>query len=299
MSIIGVLSGPVIGSVIGYGTNYIAVKMLFRPLKPVKLGSYTLPFTPGIFPKRKGQLAKALGSAVGNNLLTTGDMEKMFLSEEMKSKVLDEINGSLFSGDDSHTIKNILAQHVSQEKYEGLKAKLEDIICEKVMDGFEKIDIGTIIAREGGRAIKEKTKGTMMAMFINDDLINSMAQPIGQEVVAYARENGPELIKPIVREGITNVENEPTKNLMDKAGIDKGYIEGITEKIYTEFVHNKIGAMIKGFDIPAIVENKVNDMDVLEIEKLVLSVMKNELNAVVNLGAIIGFIIGLLNIAVK
>ncbi len=299
MSIIGVLSGPVIGSVIGYGTNYIAVKMLFRPLKPVKLGSYTLPFTPGIFPKRKGQLAKALGNAVGNNLLTTGDMEKMFLSEEMKSKVLDEINGSLFSGDDSHTIKNILAQHVSQEKYEGFKAKLEDIICEKVMDGFEKIDIGTIIASEGGRAIKEKTKGTMMAMFINDDLINSMAQPIGQEVVAYARENGPELIKPIVREGIVNVENEPTKNLMDKAGIDKGYIEGITEKIYTEFVHNKIGAMIKGFDIPAIVENKVNDMDVLEIEKLVLSVMKNELNAVVNLGAIIGFIIGLLNIAVK
>jgi uncharacterized membrane protein YheB (UPF0754 family) len=299
MSIIGVLSGPVIGSVIGYGTNYIAVKMLFRPLKPVKLGSYTLPFTPGIFPKRKGQLAKALGNAVGNNLLTTGDMEKMFLSEEMKSKVLDEINGSLFSGDDSHTIKNILAQHVNQEKYEGFKAKLEDIICEKVMDGFEKIDIGTIIAREGGRAIKEKTKGTMMAMFINDDLINSMAQPIGQEVVAYARENGPELIKPIVREGIVNVENEPTKNLMDKAGIDKGYIEGITEKIYTEFVHNKIGAMIKGFDIPAIVENKVNDMDVLEIEKLVLSVMKNELNAVVNLGAVIGFIIGLLNIAVK
>lgn len=298
MSIIGVLSGPVIGSVIGYGTNYIAVKMLFRPLKPVKLGSYTLPFTPGIFPKRKGQLAKALGNAVGNNLLTTGDMEKMFLSEEMKSKVLDEINGSLFSGDDSHTIKNILAQHVNQEKYEGFKAKLEDIICEKVMDGFEKIDIGTIIAREGGRAIKEKTKGTMMAMFINDDLINSMAQPIGQEVVAYARENGPELIKPIVREGIVNVENEPTKNLMDKAGIDKGYIEGITEKIYTEFVHNRIGAMIKGFDIPAIVENKVNDMDVLEIEKLVLSVMKNELNAIVNLGAIIGFMIGLLNIAV-
>lgn len=299
MSIIGVLSGPVIGSIIGYGTNYIAVKMLFRPLKPVKLGSYTLPFTPGIFPKRKGQLAKALGNAVGNNLLTTGDMEKMFLSEEMKAKVLDEINGALFSGDDSHTIKSILAQHVSQEKYVGLKVKLEDIICEKVMEGFAKIDIGTIIANEGGRAIKEKTKGTMMAMFINDETISSMAQPIGEQVVAYARENGPELIKPMVREGIANVENEPTKKLMEKAGIDEGYVKGITEKIYTGFVQNKISEMIKGFDIPTIVEKKVNDMDVLEIEKLVLSVMKNELNAVVNLGAIIGFIIGLLNIIVK
>lgn len=43
MSILGVMSGPVIGSIIGYGTNYIAVKMLFRPLKPVKIGNYTLP----------------------------------------------------------------------------------------------------------------------------------------------------------------------------------------------------------------------------------------------------------------
>ena len=37
-------------------------------------------------------------------------------------------------------------------------------------------------------------------------------------------------------------------------------------------------------------------MDVKELEKLCLSVMKKELNAVVNLGAVIGFIIGILNI---
>jgi uncharacterized membrane protein YheB (UPF0754 family) len=298
MSILGVMSGPVIGSIIGYGTNYIAVKMLFRPLKPVKIGNYTLPFTPGIFPKRKTQLAKALGNAVGNNLLTTEDMERMFLSEEMKAKVLNEINESMYSGDDSHTIKSILSQHVSQESYEGLKTKLEDIICEKVMVGFSKIDVGTIIANEGGSVIREKTKGTMLAMFVNDDLINSMALPIGQQVEAYAREHGAEMIKPVVREGIINVENEPSQKLMEKAGIEEGYIREITEKIYTGFVQKKIGEMIKGFDIAGIVEKKVNDMDVMEIETLVLSVMKNELNAVVNLGAIIGFVIGLLNIIV-
>lgn len=39
MSIIEILAGPVIGAVIGYCTNYIAVKMLFKPLNPVKLGN--------------------------------------------------------------------------------------------------------------------------------------------------------------------------------------------------------------------------------------------------------------------
>ena len=37
-------------------------------------------------------------------------------------------------------------------------------------------------------------------------------------------------------------------------------------------------------------------MDVLEIEELVLSVMKKELDTIVNLGALIGFVIGIVNI---
>lgn len=38
MQIVAMLSGPVIGAVIGYFTNYIAVKMLFHPRNPVKIG---------------------------------------------------------------------------------------------------------------------------------------------------------------------------------------------------------------------------------------------------------------------
>ena len=49
-------------------------------------------------------------------------------------------------------------------------------------------------------------------------------------------------------------------------------------------------------DIAAVVEDKINRMDVREFEKLVLSVMKKELQAVVNLGALIGFVIGLINL---
>ena len=44
------------------------------------------------------------------------------------------------------------------------------------------------------------------------------------------------------------------------------------------------------------VENKGQQMDVLEIEELVLSVMKKELDTIVNLGAVIGFVIGIINI---
>ncbi|OYO91046.1 DUF445 domain-containing protein, partial [Lachnotalea glycerini] len=42
--------------------------------------------------------------------------------------------------------------------------------------------------------------------------------------------------------------------------------------------------------------NKIEEMDVMELEELILSVMKKELGAVVNLGAVIGFILGIINI---
>ena len=49
-------------------------------------------------------------------------------------------------------------------------------------------------------------------------------------------------------------------------------------------------------DISEIVEKKVLAMDVKDLEKLCLSVMKKELNAVVNLGAVIGLLLGIINI---
>ena len=44
---------PIMGTIIGFGTNYIAVKMLFRPYTAKKIGKFTLPFTPGVIPKRR------------------------------------------------------------------------------------------------------------------------------------------------------------------------------------------------------------------------------------------------------
>ena len=92
---IDILAGPVIGAIIGYCTNYIAVKMLFKPLKPVKIGNWTLPFTPGIIPKGKARMAKAMGEAVGDHLLTKQDLEQILLSDEVKKTVVQAVGSGL------------------------------------------------------------------------------------------------------------------------------------------------------------------------------------------------------------
>ena len=74
MEILKYISGPLIGAVIGYFTNLIAVKMLFYPRNEIKLFGHVLPFTPGAIPKGQKRLAGAVGHAVSDSLLTKSDI---------------------------------------------------------------------------------------------------------------------------------------------------------------------------------------------------------------------------------
>lgn len=291
MNTINLLAGPVVGALIGYATNFLAVKMLFRPLNPIRIGNFILPFTPGIIPKRKEELAKALGKTVGHNLLTSEDIGNMFLTEEIRTKIVTETIDFLF-GVEKHTLKTMLTDYCTEEEYLCSKAYLEKMLCEKIASGISELDLGEIIVNESRRVIKEKTEGTMLALMANDKLIGSVTAPLGAKVEAYIKENGITIIRPIVNKEIENLENQPIAELVLELGLEKEQLSGLVDRIYSEFIRRKVAGFVSQFDIPGIVEQKVNTMDALEIEKLVLSVMKKELRAIVNLGALIGCVIG-------
>ena len=205
---IDILAGPVIGAIIGYCTNYIAVKMLFKPLKPVKIGNWTLPFTPGIIPKGKARMAKAMGEAVGDHLLTKQDLEQILLSDEVKKTVVQAVGSGLQTiQSNEDTVETFLGHYVEQEDYAQMRGKLENFITEKISNGLEQMDVGAIIAEEGAKEVKNKFQGSMVSMFLNDDLIQSIAVPIGNKVGEYIRENGREKIHPLVVGEIAAAEN--------------------------------------------------------------------------------------------
>lgn len=60
-----------VGSVIGGVTNELAIRMLFRPLKPWYIGNWRVPFTPGLIPSRRDDIAIQMGRLVEEHLLTT------------------------------------------------------------------------------------------------------------------------------------------------------------------------------------------------------------------------------------
>ncbi|MBD2257117.1 DUF445 family protein [Pseudanabaena sp. FACHB-2040] len=71
------LAPPLIGGLIGYFTNDIAIKMLFRPYRPIYLFKRQLPFTPGLIPSNQSRLALRISDTIMGTLLTPEELQKL------------------------------------------------------------------------------------------------------------------------------------------------------------------------------------------------------------------------------
>ena len=144
--------------------------------------------------------------------------------------------------------------------------------------------------------VKEKIKGTMLEMFLTDDMLQAITAKGGEEVQRFIREEGKAYIQPIVDKELETVENSSVSELLAKIDVSKDMQRDLIHSVYNTVLCEKLKDIIGGVDISHIIEDKINRMDVDELEKLVLQVMKKELDTIVNLGALIGLVLGIINI---
>ncbi|HEY8804624.1 MAG TPA: DUF445 family protein, partial [Clostridium sp.] len=79
--------GSLVGAIIGYITNWLAIKMLFRPHKETRIFNFKVPFTPGLIPKEKARIAKNVGESVGQHILTKETILKSLCSENINQQL--------------------------------------------------------------------------------------------------------------------------------------------------------------------------------------------------------------------
>jgi uncharacterized membrane protein YheB (UPF0754 family) len=86
------VSPPILGGLIGYYTNDIAIKMLFRPYKPVYVFGKRVPFTPGLIPSNQERLGQNIANAIMKSLLTPEELQnlarKLLQPERLQGGVL-------------------------------------------------------------------------------------------------------------------------------------------------------------------------------------------------------------------
>ena len=122
---------PILAALIGWITNYLAIKMLFHPHQPKKILGLTFQ---GVFPKRQAQIAEKLGDLVANELFSMKDVAQKIedLStqpdalEEVGKRIEKTIRGKLISA--FPMLSMFLSDEMIEKVTSLFKGELEDFL---------------------------------------------------------------------------------------------------------------------------------------------------------------------------
>ena len=290
---------PVIGAIIGYATNWIAVKMLFRPHKEVRVMGWKLPFTPGVIPKGQGRLARAVGRAVEEQLLTREVLEEELLSEEKMQKMKEMISDWVeIQKASEKTVKKVAEDLISEDSVEDFIDSTEEKMTDMIFERIQEMDPGHMIAEKVLEAAKEKLAESMFGMMIGGSMLEPIAKQVEDKINEYVTEYGRPYVEQLVMQESLKLQEATVGSAFSAV---EGYGLDLPELVvsqYESIVREKLPQILETLHLSRIVEDRINAMEVAEVEELVMSIMKKELGAVVNLGALIGLLLGLVNVAI-
>jgi len=177
-----------IGAFIGYVTNYIAIKLLFRPYKPIKIGNITI-FPQGVIPREKASLAKKVGEVVRDYILSEEEIKKIVTSKEVKEEI---------------------------EKF--LDTKIKELLDKDITEYISKEEIAKKLSSLINRVVKEKFP--MFASFVNEEMLEELLLNI--QMPLKVNELLPEeRVKEVLKKEIFEFLQEEVPRIFLKAKIDK------------------------------------------------------------------------------
>ncbi|MBC1518351.1 DUF445 domain-containing protein [Listeria welshimeri] len=131
-----ILLMAVIGGFIGAMTNYIAIRMLFRPYKALYLFNKRIPFTPGLIPKRRDELAEHIGKVVVSHLLTEDAIRARLLEENLQKEITETVAKMFHEKMQLETTPNELLHQLGYENAEGRSISWLETVLEKEINHF-------------------------------------------------------------------------------------------------------------------------------------------------------------------
>ena len=144
IDIIVICAAPVLGAMIGYATNVIAVKMLFHPRKPRK---FLFMKFHGLIPRRRADIAKRLAVMVSEELVTSVEIEKSVDLSKIQETLVHAIDEEIskFIKDKLASVNPLISAFVSDELIASLKKSIIDEIAHKIPRFLDDIksDIGS------------------------------------------------------------------------------------------------------------------------------------------------------------
>jgi uncharacterized membrane protein YheB (UPF0754 family) len=299
---------PVVGAIIGFITNVVAIKMLFRPLKEIRIMGIRLPFTPGILPRQRSRLAQSIGAMVERELLTAEIVRQRLQREDVRQKIKEAL--SLFT-------ENLL-QKTPGELFEGREKFLSDRLpsaAEKLYPAFTQAVLDFLRQDDIRRELESRGRIFLRSILFKLNTFQRLFLSAGQ-YDQKLEEKMPEIVDELVMGAENLLYNERTKSRLIGAACSSigkviggqdanmGYLFDISEsdkKAMDNFLFEKmmeaadgqIENILTSINIKALVSDRIDSLDMLRVERIILDVMADQFKWIDIFGAILGFLIGL------
>lgn len=322
---ISYIMAPLLGGVIGFITNDIAIRMLFRPHKAKYIGSFHIPFTPGIIPKEKGRIADAIGDVISENLMNKEVLERYLLSDDMVDKVRSAVEEFIKTQkSNNESVKEFLYHYLSDEEISTIIRNMNESLTKQTYLKLSDPLIGEKVAHIAINHVAEKLNingaqellsgiiGTvgglkgMAAGFFGGNIVakflGMLREPaehfLANNINNMLKNNGEEIVSNMVEGEVEGFLNRPVCKLLEGHDEQLMQVVNTVESIYQTIIQEHLPKILESIDISKIVRERINEMDVNETEKLIFQVMDKELKAIVWLGALLGLLMGCINILI-
>lgn len=305
------LIGPLVGGVIGYITNALAIKMLFRPYEAKYIFGCKIPFTPGIIPKEKGRIAASIGTAISENLMSKEVLEKNLLSGEMIGKLRGSIEEFFTTQkQNQETLRQFLRHYLTEEEVDAAIENIRSELSSQVASKITTSNLGTPIADAVVEHIASKLSvegldipfpgvpnllGGMIWKRLADAVKPPLKKFLAKNIDKMLTDRGPEIVDGLLTTEIHNLQDTRVCDLL------RGHDEQIRQlcdtaiTLYRRLISEQLPKILSTIDIPRIIEGRINEMDMRETERLIFQVMDKELRAIIWLGALLGMLMGCVN----
>ncbi|PTG05555.1 DUF445 domain-containing protein [Staphylococcus chromogenes] len=154
-----ILGMTLIGALIGGVTNMIAIKMLFHPFKAYYIFGKRIPFTPGLVPKRREEIASKIGQVVEEHLLTESLIREKITSEAMHTSIYNTVQQQITALQSDKVTLQSLVQDFHIDLHEKTETWIKHFLNERLNKKYLEIEneqIETLVPQNLMHTIDEK-----------------------------------------------------------------------------------------------------------------------------------------------
>lgn len=175
------------------------------------------------------------------------------------------------------------------------------IVVENVVDKMKAMDPTEILSGlAGGLGGIKAAAATMFGGSILGKFFSLLREPaeniLANNINGMLQKNGAEIVSNMIGNEAQTFMNTPMAKLFDGKDEQIKQIVNTVESVYRAIILEHLPRILESVDIAKIVRERINEMDVNETEKLIFQVMDKELKAIVWLGALLGMIMGTINL---